>query len=120
MTQQHMFPLQNCTSFIHLRLLSFFTFGFTPLHSPASPPNAAAALGFWNGRNWFRRPPYQFRISHQPSQPRGFSLILHWLNWFLLHFTGHRAILIKNKLFQYKRNTFPTLLLAAVAIVTSI
>lgn len=61
MTPHHRLLLQNCTTFIHLRLLSFyFTFGFTPppphpsLPSHPPPPHpeppAAAAVGFCTGK----------------------------------------------------------------------
>lgn len=81
--------LQNCTTFIHLRLFSFyFTFGFTPL-PPAPPLPPAAAVGFCSGKK-------PVHGSSEPDQrPRPDSEL--GLNWSLVHFTGHHAIQIQKK-----------------------
>lgn len=73
--------LQNCTTFIHLRLFSFyFTFGLTP---PSPLPYLPLLL-------WV--PVLEETSSdHHRLQAGTIGLIRHWLNWFLLHFTGHHA-----------------------------
>ena len=51
MTPRRRLLLQNCTTFIHLRLFSFyFTFGFTLPPPSLPPPPPAAAVGFCTGR----------------------------------------------------------------------
>lgn len=94
--------LQNCTTFIHLRLFSFyFTFGFTPLPSPTS--RCCCGFLYWKKpvQTIFIPVLNSRRLNRDDSADWkwDFNLILHWWNWFLLHFTGHHAI-------QRKRSRF--------------
>lgn len=97
---KHGLLLQNCTTFIHLRLFSFyFTFGFTP------PPPSLPLLLWVSGLEETSSYPLNTSVKLSLAESWWYSarrwnlnLILHWLNWLLLHFTGHHAIQRKKQI----------------------